>query len=160
MEAQELDKLVTETLQHYLVANRLRSTTERTEIARMTYRFKGHFTLEELHGKLSEHKFNVSRATLYNTVEHLCRAGLLARHQFPLGTVYETTIGRNVHYHRICPQCGAVSEGESDILTVAISALLEKEKAENGALTYCYALCPQCRNKSKKRNIRKKKQNK
>lgn len=158
MEAHELDKPVTDILQHYLRTHRLRSTAERTEIARMSCRFDGHFTLDDLRDRLSAERFSVSRATLYNTVEHLCRAGLLVRHQFSTGTEYETLIGRSAHYHRICPQCGAVSEAESGPLTAAIEAILDKEKGEASIVTYCYTLCQQCRSKSKKRNTRKKKQ--
>ncbi|MBO4606957.1 MAG: transcriptional repressor, partial [Prevotella sp.] len=77
-------------LNNYLTVNNHRKTPERFAILKAVYSINGHFTLDELGEKLvADHKFPVSRATLYNTLNLFMELRLVIRHRFQGTTKYE-----------------------------------------------------------------------
>ena len=68
-------------LTSYLERNGCRKTPERYAILEAAYDMGSYFTLEGLSDKLAESHFNVSRATLYNTMRlaHVMRHVSLRR---------------------------------------------------------------------------------
>ena len=70
------------TFEQYLQSKGLRKTQERFAILDAIYSIDGHFTMEELLDVMTESRFHVSRATLYNTMELLTDAHLVIRHKF------------------------------------------------------------------------------
>ena len=89
----------------------LRATRERRTILAHAFEHFGHFEAGELFGSLRRHGHSVSRATVYRTLAHLVRAGLLRRHD--LGdrrTLYEPVVGREHHEHMVCVSCGRILE--------------------------------------------------
>lgn len=66
----------------YLEKMQLRKTTERFLILEEIYSRTDHFEAEALYNHILDKKINVSRATVYNTLELLVSCDLIKRHQF------------------------------------------------------------------------------
>lgn len=95
----------------YLENNKLRKTPERITILEEIYAWNGHFDAEELYSKMKDNKYNVSRATVYNTLDLLVNSELVTKHQFGQNHAqYEKSYGSRQHDHIICLDCGIVKE--------------------------------------------------
>lgn len=108
------DTILKEVLQlfrEFLQRNRLRYTPEREKILLATYTFDRHFDADTLYAHLRNQGIRVSRATVYNTIELLVKAGILLKHQFGEAlTRYEWGFRRAQHDHLICTSCRKIVE--------------------------------------------------
>jgi Fur family ferric uptake transcriptional regulator len=95
----------------YLESKDLRKTTERFAILDEIYSRNDHFEAESLYTDILKKKFNISRATVYNTLELLTSCDLIKKHQFGKNLAqYEKSYGYKQHDHIICVDCKKVVE--------------------------------------------------
>lgn len=95
----------------YLEKKELRRTNERYSILEEIYSLKEHFDVESLYLKLLQQGVQVSRATVYNTLDLLVECGLVSKHQFGQNqALYEKAHGSRQHDHLICTDCQKVVE--------------------------------------------------
>ena len=102
---------VHELFERYLEQNAHRKTPERFAILREVYQFDGHFDIDTLYAHMKAHKYRVSRATLYNTIELLMDCNLVRKHQFVDKVAqYERSHRIKQHDHIILADTGEVIE--------------------------------------------------
>lgn len=95
----------------YLERNSLRRTPERFTILEEIYRRSDHFEAETLFFDIKSKDYNISRATVYNTLELLVSCDLVKKHQFGKNLAqYEKSYGYKQHDHLICLDCEKVLE--------------------------------------------------
>jgi len=79
---------------------------ERYAIMEEIYARNDHFDAETLYIQMKQNGFNVSRATVYNTLDLLVSCDLVTRHQFGKNQAqYEKAYGNKQHDHIICVHC-------------------------------------------------------
>jgi Fur family ferric uptake transcriptional regulator len=111
MTTEEIKKQVRKIFNDYLDRNEQRKTKERYAILDEIYTLNDHFDTDRLYSYLKEKKYNVSRATVYNTLELLLDAGLIMKHQFGKNlALYEKSFAYKQHDHLICEDCEHVFE--------------------------------------------------
>lgn len=95
----------------YLHGRGLKITRERREILAEVFSSQDHFDVRGILRRMRGKGRNVSRATVYRTVDLLVDAKLLARLEFGDGEArYELLAGRARHEHLVCTDCGRIIE--------------------------------------------------
>jgi Fur family ferric uptake transcriptional regulator len=130
----------------YLEQKGQRKTVERYAILEEIYSRNDHFEAEQLYVDLIKKPINVSRATVYNTLELLVSCGLIKKHQFGKNQAqYERSYGYKQHDHIICVDCKKVVEFCDPRIQQIKSMMGEllNFKITHHSL-YCYGVCGPC----------------
>ncbi len=130
-------------LTEFLHRRHLRKTPERYAILSKAIELSAHFDVDQLYNALETEGYHVSRATIYNTLELLCEAGILNRHLFATNLArYE--VARGSHLHLICRKCGKIKEIDDPLLT---QSLLHRDYdgfSPEYSSSSIYGLCADC----------------
>lgn len=107
---QQLDE-VRKIFRLYLQQRSQRQTPERFAILEEVYATDEHFDADTLYFRLKQKAIQVSRATVYNTLDLLLDCDLIVRHQFGNKQAkYERAYSYWQHDHMICMDCNQVFE--------------------------------------------------
>lgn len=110
-----------------------------------------HFSADELYETHRRKHRDVSRATVYRTLNLLAQKGIVEEHDFGRGEkYYERRMERPHHDHLICIHCGRIIEFENPEIE-----RLQSKIARHEGFTVAYhshklfGACPRCRRKKK-----------
>ncbi|MDE6341573.1 MAG: transcriptional repressor [Muribaculaceae bacterium] len=136
--------IVEMTFRRFLNRGHYRKTPERFTILRRALTMKAHFDVETLHDALESDGYHVSRATVYNTVQLLEKAGILRKNVFAQSTaLYE--LCRDNHIHLVCRRCGRIREVSEPHIEEHMMALETPDfTPENFSITIT-GLCDKCK---------------
>lgn len=113
-----------ERFRRYFQDGGLPFTEQRRRILEEVCRSAAHFDAEELYGRIRRRKTPASRATLYRTLGHLERAGVLRRIDIGGDHAHFEFVGADHHEHLVCTRCGRVVEIHEPDLESRVAALL------------------------------------
>jgi Fur family ferric uptake transcriptional regulator len=113
-----------ERFRHYFQDGGLPFTEQRRRILEEVCRSASHFDAEELYGRIRRRRVPASRATLYRTLGHLERAGVLRRIDIGGDHAHFEFVGADHHEHLVCTRCGRVVEINEPDLEARVAALL------------------------------------
>jgi len=99
-------------LKDILREHALKVTGQRLELLKLLAKTKEHLDAEQIYLQLLKRKQNISRATVYRSLETLVEEGLVEKLDFGGGRMrYESSQGGDEHHdHLICTECGRVEE--------------------------------------------------
>ena len=107
---QQMDE-VREAFSGFLKQRKQRQTPERFAVLEEAYATDDHYDADELYLRLKKKGVQVSRATVYNTLELLLECELVIRHQFGKNQAkYERAFSYRQHDHLICMDCNELFE--------------------------------------------------
>lgn len=101
----------------------LRFTEAQRQMIHFIFSRHNHFDAEQLCSELDRANLNISRATVYRTLNKLVSAGLLRRVQLGNRVAYEHDYGYPQHEHLVCDHCGKVIEFEAPQLEALYEAV-------------------------------------
>lgn len=129
----------------------MRKTPERYEVLRVAGLADGIFTIDELMQLMNEHAtFQVSRATLFNTMELFYEAGLVIKHSLATAAHYELRTDSIPRAYVICRQCNSIARVSTSTAKLALQNLHVRYFSIEDKIVYMHGLCRKCQAKNRK----------
>jgi Fur family ferric uptake transcriptional regulator len=98
----------------FLREGKHRITPERFEVLDFAMNSGNHFTADELYLRMKQANSNISRATVYNSLELIVKSDMLAKRNFGENrTFYESSYNKENHVHLVCSVCGNIIESDN-----------------------------------------------
>lgn len=130
----------------FLNSQKLRKTPERFEILNSVMECNGHFDADSLYNMLEKKAYHVSKATVYNTIELLCAAGIVRKLLFDTHQArYE--LAEQTHSHLVCTQCGEIREIDLDGIDSRLASMSFRAFSPAYVSTCIYGICEACKNR-------------
>ncbi|MDE7097159.1 MAG: transcriptional repressor, partial [Muribaculaceae bacterium] len=127
----------------FLNEGKFRKTPERFAILRKALEMNSHFEVDALNVAIEKDGYHVSRATVYNTVELLEKAGILRKNVFGQNSaIYE--VNRDNHIHLICKRCGRIREIENPHIASHVMQLNPDNFIPDSFAITLYGVCGEC----------------
>ena len=142
----------------YLRSKKLKLTGERMEILATIFRKDTHFDAEELHAELKNLGRDISRATVYRTLDLLVQCGLVRKSSLGSSHAnYEAAHENEHHDHLICLGCNKVFEFyRPDLETLQDAICQERHFKSLHHSLQIFGLCADCVGKADENAIRAK----
>ena len=105
----------------------LRYTNQRQAVWDEIKSNEDHRDAEEIYGSLRKNNLNVSRATVYRTIDVLYKNNLIRK--IELGdspAKYENKVNSEHHDHIICVKCGKIEEFVDETIEARQDAIIDK----------------------------------
>ena len=135
-----------EEFKRFLKVAKHRITPERFDVLDAALEYEGHFGADELYVKMVTEGKNVSRATIYNTLELLAQCDILAKRNFGDNkTHYEASFNRKNHDHLVCVTCGEIHEFSAPQIENIVENVCSKLGFENTG--YSFTIFGKCSKK-------------
>jgi Fur family ferric uptake transcriptional regulator len=148
----ELYDKASKILEDYIILKKLRRTPERNYLLKLIYQRNDHFGADDLFLAVDKERFNISKATVYNSLELFLECGIITNHYLNNNTsIYEKAYGFKQHDHFICQECKKIIEFCDPRLYQIKKSLEEVLKVEiNSHQLYLYGNCKdkKCKGKS------------
>ena len=147
-----------ENFRSYLKEENHRITPERFEVLDYALDYEGHFGADDLFIRMKTKQSNISRATIYNTLDLLERCNLLSKRNFGDGKIrYESNFGRKNHDHLICTNCGKIKEFSNNNIQNIVDEVCRQLGFESTG--YSFNIFGKCKNQQDCENLDGKKTN-
>lgn len=143
-----MEKKAFEEFYAFLKSKGFKLTNGRKIILEKIFATHEHINAEDLFLLLRKRKENISRATVYRTLDLLVKSGLVQKISFgEKYAVYEHVLGHSHHDHLICIRCGTIKEFSD-------SSMIEKYKTIADANSFkplafrlqIFGYCSKCQN--------------
>lgn len=128
-----------------LAGGKYRITKQRTTIVAELAAMRRYVTAQQLHDRLGKRRPAIGLATVYRTLEALCRVGAAATRPGRGGESAYLFCGGDHHHHAVCTKCGSVADvpcrstaGIERSLRAALRFRLTKHQME------FFGLCARC----------------
>ena len=135
-------------LKNTLREHELKATSQRIALLKLLSTTEAHFDAEEIYLQLKRGQKNVSRATVYRSLEALVMQNLVSKLDFGDGRMrYERSKGTDEHHdHLICEGCGKVVEFFNLEMEAQQIFICEQHDFTPTTHTmHIYGICPDCR---------------
>jgi Fur family peroxide stress response transcriptional regulator len=131
----------------------LRPTAQRYAVLEFLAQHPVHATAEEIFGALNRYDPRASRATVYNNLRSLAKAGLV-REVMSEGKAARFDANLRRHHHFVCERCGAVEDiAWFDLPPSAGRAALSGRDVTNYEIVF-RGVCVRCRDSRPKRGAK------
>lgn len=132
-------------LEDYLAAHGMRKTPERYEILRAACAMTGLFSIDELAQRMQdEATFQVSRVTLFNSLETFVDARLVIKHSLKRAALYECNIENKPRVYLVCDKCDTVKSMEKSDVMNYLRTLRSRSFVVRQPVLYLHGLCKKC----------------
>lgn len=140
-----------ERLSEFLTLNEMRQTPERFAILESVWKMKRQFAASDLMRRLEEEGFHVSRSTVYQALELLCRCGLLSLLPLePSETRY--AVARPGFLHLVCTSCGKIREEKDPTVTAHFKGRKFEAFTPAYFSTAVYGVCSVCARRARRKS--------
>ena len=152
----EVSSTPIERFEEYLQSRGKRVTAQRRALVEYVFGKHEHFDADTLMEDLTQSEFRgqVSRPTVYRTLNELVEAGLLRRFELDGRSVYEHDYGYPEHDHLFCERCERLFEFQSEELAALVKQVAEHHQFKpSGHKLIIRGVCQECT--AARRRIRK-----
>ncbi|RUM61686.1 MAG: transcriptional repressor [Persephonella sp.] len=142
-----LDNFTEKKFKDYLKLKGLRYTKQRKEILEKILNRMGHFEIEDIVLEFKNQNIDVSRSTVYRTLNILKELGIVNEViKFKNKTLYEVALNEH-HDHLVCENCGKIIEFHSQEIEDLQNKICEMYNFKpNFHRLEIYGLCKECKN--------------
>lgn len=122
-----------------------RYTEQQRDMVRYVFEKHNHFDADQLIDDMKRDGFNVSRATVYRTLNKLVDAGLLRCLEIGPRKIYEHDYGYPQHEHLYCQQCHKVIEFQNPAIESLIGEVCRQHNFQGSGHSFVIrGVCADC----------------